>query len=164
MNLGDIYLKTSLVLLVGSFGIGFLVALIWRLFKKIRWTTIAGITILGGLASLLILPGFHHTLFTAWHRHQNQYVPKNGCITYEPEFTRLYATYEMDRATFDQWVKNHPWPLKPSEDDGFLKTHDGPRLKLDSPAVSFSTEPAPNGQQLRVYFKDGVMYLSYNSM
>ena len=68
----------------------------------------------------------------------------------------------MTRPEFDAWVVNHPWQLKPGDND--LLHHDGPRLGLSEPDANFETEWDPNGRQLRVYFKSGIMYLSYNSM
>ena len=45
-----------------------------------------------------------------------------------------------------------------------LITHDEEVMGFENPEASFETEMADNGKQLRVYFKSGVMYLSYNSM
>lgn len=37
-------------------------------------------------------------------------------------------------------------------------------LGIDAPEENYETTPAPNGKQLRVYYKAGRMYLSYNTM
>ncbi len=44
---------------------------------------------------------FHHRLFVVWHRYQNEAVPQQGCLTYDPDFYRLYATYQM---SVEEWI------------------------------------------------------------
>jgi hypothetical protein len=104
----------------------------------------------------------HQQMFVAWHRWQNNVLPQKECLTYDPNFTRLYATYNMDRGSFETWVTSHPWQLHVGH-NGLLH-HDGPRLGVGQPELSFETERAPNGRQLRVYCKSGIMYVSYNAM
>lgn len=162
MNLGDIYLKTFGALIVTSFVIAVAIASLLR-FRSCSWRTI----ILAALPLWLIVGFFvldtsHQRLFVAWHQWQNSALPKNGCLTYEPDFTRLYATYEMRREEFEDWVSEHPWGLQPGS-NGLLH-HDGPRLGFDAPDLSFESDMAPNGKQLRVYYKSGIMYVSYNAM
>ncbi|MEZ6135536.1 MAG: hypothetical protein R3C53_11565 [Pirellulaceae bacterium] len=67
----------------------------------------------------------------------------------------------MTRQEFDIWVLDHPWHLRSGGNS--LLHHDGPRFGLDQPEASFETDMAPNGKQLRVYYKSGKMYASYNS-
>ncbi|MEO8268631.1 MAG: hypothetical protein ABI557_02855 [Aureliella sp.] len=45
--------------------------------------------------------------------------------------------------------------------DGSPHEYDLKQLGLDDPALSFSNEAAPNGAQLRVYYKSGVAYIAY---
>lgn len=66
------------------------------------------------------------------------------------------------RDEFEQWVSTHPWQLKPY-DMAFVE-HDSKRLNFAEPVLAYATEMASDGGQLRVYFKDGVMYVSYNAM
>lgn len=163
MNLGDIYLKTFLVLTATAFALSFVVASLLRIRRRVSWSGVVCIgLLLGGCGAVIACRVFHQTLFVAWHKTQNEAVPSSGCITYEPDFTRLYATYEMTRTEFDAWIANHPWKLKPGI-NGPLN-EDGLRFGITEPDASFETEMAPNGKQLRVYFKSGIMYLAYHSM
>lgn len=163
MNLGDIYLKTFLALIGMAFVLSFLMAALLRVRRRVSWKNVLCIgCLLGCFAAFIAVKPLHRPLFILWHKAQNDAAPATGCLTYEPDFTRLYATYQMTRPEFDAWVANHPWKLKPG-DNGLLH-HDGPRFGLNEPDASFETEMAPNGKQLRVYFKYGIMYLSYNSM
>lgn len=58
-------------------------------------------------------------------------------------------------------VARHDWSLHAVENG--LHVNDGEKLKLDNPERTYATEPAPNGKQLRVYYRSGVMYVAYNS-
>lgn len=163
MNFGDIYLKSFAVIVGASFLIAVMIASPLRFWRRTSWQTV----VLTALPIWLIL-GFlaldwgHRRLFVTWHRWQNTALPSDGCLTYEPSFARLYATYEMTRDEFKRWARNHPWELQPSGNE--LLPSDGPRLGLDSPELCFASEMGPNGKQLRVYYKTGTMYVSYNSM
>ena len=162
MNLGDIYIKAFVAIIGASFGVSLIASSMLRFFGC-SWRTVflAAIPIWLPLG-FLGLDTSHQTLFVAWHKAQNRALPKHGCRTYEPNFTRLYATYSMSRDEFGVWVNSHPWHLH-AGDNGLLH-HDGPRLGFDAPELSFETERAPNGKQLRVYYKSGIMYVSYNAM
>lgn len=162
MNLGVIYFKTFAAIIVTSFILAMLVASFLR-FRGCSWRTVFAAALPVWLAiGFLMLNLGHQRMFVAWHKWQNTALPQKGCLTYEPDFTRLYATYEMDRDNFEAWVTNHPWHLHVG-DNGLLH-HDGPQLGVDKPELSFETESAPNGKQLRVYYKSGIMYVSYNAM
>jgi hypothetical protein len=117
---------------------------------------------LGPVAGVSLNYKYHGIVFSAWHQSQNRFVPNSGNITYCPEFSRLYATYEMTLPQFHQWAATHPWKLNLSSGEAF--SHDFEIMRFDNPEASYSTEMAPNGKQLRVYFKSDIMYLSYNSM
>jgi len=162
MNLGDIYLKTFAAIIAISFFIAVIVASLLRL-RRCSWRSvfIAALPLWLVIGFLAVNLG-HKRLFVAWQKLQNVTLPQTGCVSYEPDFTRLYATYKMDRDEFTTWVANHPWQLHVG--DNTLLHHDGPRLGLDDPELSFETESAPNGKQLRVYYKSGIMYVSYNAM
>jgi hypothetical protein len=163
MNLGDVYLKTVLLISGVSFCVCLAGAIVWRLWREVPWRVVWLTTFCAGCVVAPTANSFlHRRVFISWHRGQNEYVPKTGCVTYEPSFFRLYASYRMDRETFDDWVANHPWRLLPF--DGEVPSYDGQRLGFESPDVALATEMAPNGRQLRVYFKDGMMYLSYYVM
>lgn len=163
MNLGDIYLKTFLVLLFAPPLVTFVLLGLLRQRLKLTWGGVLMIAaFLAPFAGLLLSTSYHRPVFVWWHKMQNQYVPRTGCVTYAPDFSRLYATYEMTLPQFDAWVAAHPWGLKPGSND--LLFHDAEVMGFEDPQLSFETGMADNGKQLRVYFKSGTMYLSYNSM
>lgn len=162
MNLGDIYLKTFAAIIVISFGVSVTVASLLR-FRRCSWRTVVYAALpIWLLLGFLGLDTGHQRLFAAWHKWQNSALPRHRCLSYEPDFTRLYATYEISRDAFQAWAKDHPWRLH-AGNNGLLH-HDGPRLGFDDPELSFETDSAPNGKQLRVYYKSGIMYVSYNAM
>lgn len=68
----------------------------------------------------------------------------------------------MTLPQFNAWAAAHPWGLTAGSNS--LIAHDEEAMGFASPAAAFETGMADNGKQLRVYFKSGVMYLSYNSM
>ncbi len=105
---------------------------------------------------------FHHDRFVELHQSHNDYVPTTGCLTYEPSFGHLFASYSMSRTEFDVWVAQFPVPM--SEYDSQLQKFDEDRLGFTDPDAAFATESASNGGQTRAYFKDGTMYLSRNVM
>ena len=161
MNLGDIYLKTFAAIIAMTFLASLTVASLLRIWR-FSWRSVIYAALPVWLAlGFFILDTGHQGLFVAWHQWQNSVLPKHGCLTYEPDFYRLYATYEMTRQEFDIWVLDHPWHLRSGGNS--LLHHDGPRFGLDEPEASFETDMAPNGKQLRVYYKSGKMYASYNS-
>lgn len=162
MNLGDICLKSAASICVASGMLTLVAMLILRRVKKTPWPRLLGLAV--PLVLLLCIGGLyfgHRPLFTAWHRAQNDVLPHAGCLTYEPTFFRLYASYRMNRAEFDTWVLTHPWKLMPlaESDVGELK-----QFGISRPVVAFATEPASNGRQLRVYFQNDVMYVAYFAM
>ncbi len=105
---------------------------------------------------------FHRDRFVDLHQSHNDYVPRSGCLTYEPTFGHLFASYAMSRDDFDTWLAAYLVPLMPYED--FLQRFDEERMGFTEPDAAYATEPASNGAQTRVYFKDGVMYFSRNVM
>jgi hypothetical protein len=163
MNLGDIYIKSFFCIVGASIAVSMLFAFVWRSkWKTSRCASIAVSLLIGLLLSVPALTLLHHPLFVAWHRAQNAMVPQTGCLTYDPSFARLFAAYRMSRSGFDTWVAAHPWRLTPYAND--LLEYDASHLGFSSPDASFASPSGSNGKQLRVYFKNGVMYLSYNSM
>jgi hypothetical protein len=164
MNLGDIFIKTAAAIFLSACLASLLVALILRYAKKARWWI--SLTVFVVLAPVLTYAGLyfgHHPLFVAWHRSQNEVLPRTGCLTYEPSFLRLHASYRMSRAEFDAWIKNHPWRLSPY-DVSPIPAQDAEDLGISRPDTAFATERAPSGKQLRVYYKNGTMYVSYWAM
>ena len=162
MNLGVIYFKTFAAIVVMSFIFAVSVASLLRL-RRCSWRTVIVVALIIWLAiGFPMLNLGHQRMFVAWHKWQNTALPQKGCLTYEPDFTGLYATYEMDRDEFEIWVTDHPWHLHVG-DNGLLH-HDGTRLRFDEAERSFETEPAPNGKQLRVYYNSDIKYVSYNAM
>lgn len=68
----------------------------------------------------------------------------------------------MTKTDFELWVSEHPWKLQPY--DLSLIEHDEIRLNFTDPELAYATEMSSNGGQLRVYYKNGTMYLSQNVM
>lgn len=167
MNLGVIYLSTAAVILVAAMVLG---AIATEAFLSLRQkrsrlsTHLFGALVVGLPLACLGLATCHQTLFSTWHRQQNVAVPKEGCLTYEPSFWHLYASYQMDRPSFDAWVASHPWRLEACEQDGLFLQHDGPHFGLTSCEAVYESPPTEKGNNLRVYYDHGVVYLSYSAM
>jgi hypothetical protein len=160
MNLGGVFIRTAVAICLGACLLALVVALILR-YKKTRWPD--PLTAFFVLALVLSCGGLyfgHGPLFVAWHRAQNEALPRANCLTYEPSFLRLYASYRMSRAEFDAWVKNHPWHLSPCN-ERHIVDKDAEHLGFTRPDAAYATEPEPNGRQLRVYHENGTMYVSY---
>jgi hypothetical protein len=165
MNLGGVFFKTAILILAGAFLLPLIGAWIIRIFKKLSWGLLMPVALcLTAVLAVAGLETLHRPIFVAWHRAQNTMVPRTGCVSYEPDFTRLCATYRMDRKTFDQWVAAHPWKLLPFDLADVPSFRDREHLGFSNPEAVFATEPAPNGKQLRVYYEKGTIYLAYNSM
>ena len=114
MNLGDVYIKAAVYICIGGCLLALSIVLLQRCLKKTPWPVSIGIFVV--LTFMLSIGGCyfgHYPLFRAWHHSQNQVLPQEGCLTYEPSFLRLHASYRMSRAEFDEWAQRHPWPLKP---------------------------------------------------
>lgn len=163
MGLGEAYLEVffniaKLALLASVVAAGLV-----RAFKRVQLGKLVLIAIV--LWFLLTYTGtkyFHHDRFVELHRTQNNYVPTTGCLTYEPSFGHLFASYSMSRDAFDAWVA--AFPVSMTEYDSSLQRFDEEQLRFTEPDAAFATEPASNGGQTRAYFKGGVMYLSRNVM
>ncbi len=163
MNLGSIYVQAFFVLFAAPTIVSFALLGLLRHKLKISCGSIVLFALfVAPIAGMLLNYAFHEPTFVAWHQAQNRYVPQTGCLTYRPQFSRLYATYRMTLPQFNAWATAHPWDLMPGGNS--LVEHDAAALGFDNPVASFETEMAPNGKQLRVYFQSGTMYLSYNSM
>jgi len=166
MNLGEIYIKSGVAICIGACLLTLLIVLILRFVKKTRRCTLFMTFCL--LAPVLSVVGDHFghgPLFVAWHRAQNTLLPESGCLTYKPSFFRLYATYRMSRAEFEDWATHHPWQLVPMDEGGFpLPPQEVENLGLERPEAAYASEPAPNGRQLRVYYAKGTMYVAYYVM
>ncbi|MFO0923981.1 MAG: hypothetical protein U0905_15990 [Pirellulales bacterium] len=161
MNLGVIHILSFGAIVVASFVISFAVASTIRWWRG-SWPAVVYATLPLWLAiGFFMLDVFHHRLFVVWHRYQNEAVPQQGCLTYAPDFYRLYATYQMSVEELDRWVMHHPWQLQSA--DVNVCPHDSERFGLEVSEKSYQTEMAPNGRQLRLYYKSGTLYVSYNS-
>jgi hypothetical protein len=167
MNLGAIYIDAALVilaagLLAGAVATGaFLLATRTRVFVSTLLLGTFAIGLPSGCAGLAL---FHGSLFRAWHQHQNEALPASDCLTYEPSFWHLYATYAMDQQSFDQWIDSHPWSLTRCEPDEIFRSHDGPHFGLTSCEAVYESPRGPKGNNLRVYYQNGTAYISYNAM
>ncbi|XZE42797.1 hypothetical protein SH467x_002331 [Pirellulaceae bacterium SH467] len=161
MNLGLIYLCSMMAILVATYGVALLLASILKVWRW-GWGTVAFVAIpIWFFLGVFCLDSYLPSVFSGWHRWQNGALPREHCLTYEPSFYRLYASYRMSPEAFDSWVATHDWSLHAVENG--LHVNDGEKLKLDNPERTYATEPAPNGKQLRVYYRSGVMYVAYNS-
>ncbi|WP_146517650.1 hypothetical protein [Rubripirellula amarantea] len=163
IGLGEAYLEVFFNIAKLALLAAVVVVALVRVFKRVRpgWLLLAAI----GLWIILTYTGaklYHHENFVRLHQSHNDYVPKTGCLTYEPSFGHLFASFSMSRDKFDTWVADFPVPM--SEYDNALQRFDEQRLGFTEPDAAFATEPASNGGQTRVYFKDNVMYLSRNVM
>lgn len=165
MNLGVIYIQSVLVIFAAGLVLGAIVTLAFLRFRRKRasWSsTLFGAWVIGAPLGCIGLLCCHHALFREWHRLQNEAVPAANCLTYEPSLTRLNASYLMPPPAFAAWVAAHPWGLAPLEPDESSLHHDGPRLGLTSCDAAYESPPGPAGNQLRVYYRAGVAYLTYN--
>jgi hypothetical protein len=162
-GLGQVYINVFLWITLCAFAAAVIVAVLIRLSFRVRlgWCLLIA-PVLGIALTYAGNRFFHHELFVQSHQSHNSLMPKAGCLTYEPSFGHLFASYAISRDEFEQWASLHPWQLKPY--DMALVEHDSKRLNFAKPELAYATEMASDGGQLRVYFKDGVMYVSYNVM
>jgi hypothetical protein len=167
MNLGVIYIKTAIAIVASGIAVGAMATAIFLVAKKNRIlspTFFFGTPVIGILLGCVGLAVFQEPLFRTWHRLQNEAVPAEGCVTYEPSFWCLHAIYQMDRQSFDRWVASHPWGLAPCESDSIFELHDGPYFGLSACDAIYESPRGPKGNNLRVYYRNGMAYLSYSAM
>lgn len=167
MNLGEICIQTALAILALGFLFGAIITAAYLLVsrKRVLSRTLLFGTILVGLALGGIGLGcFHQPLFRMWHRLQNDAVPSTGCVDYEPSFWHLYAVYKMDQQSFSDWVAAHPWNLTQCKPDAIFQFHDGPHFGLTSCEAVYESPRGPKGNNLRVYYQNGLVYISYSVM
>lgn len=167
MNLGVVYIQTAAVILAAGLLAGAVVTGAFYLATRTRVlasTLLLGTSVVGLLSGCAGLALFHQPLFRAWHQHQNEAVPAADCLNYEPSYWHLYATYAMDRASFDQWIASHPWGLVRCEPDDLFRSHDGSHFGLTSCEAVYESPRGPKGNNLRVYYQNDTAYISYNAM
>src|SRR5690606_18893401 len=109
-----IYIKTFFLITTIAFGIAITGSLSLRLWKRINT---------GGLLVRSLVVGcvlayagnsrFHQDLFVSWQQSQNKRLPQTGCLSYEPSFGHLFATYSMSRDDFEHWVASYPMEMSP---------------------------------------------------
>lgn len=163
MGLGEAYLDVFFSIVRTSLLVAVVLAVLVRLVKRVHvGMLLLGACVAWGLLSYAGLSLFHQDRFVELHQEHNDYVPKSGCLTYDPSFGHLYASSSMSRTEFDDWVVQFPLPL--TEFDELYQRFDEQQLGFTEPETALATESAPNGAQTRVYFKGGVMYLSRNVM
>lgn len=170
MNLGAVCLDVFFELAGYAILVAAAITIFVRLVKRIHilWLVV----LFFGLSYLLVdlvNDRFHQQIFSERHRSQNDLVPQQSCLSYRPSFLQLYASYQMSREEFVRWAESHEWPLSRQQDAiheslGVIYENDTNELAFSDPELTYTTEMLENGNQLRLYFKDGVMYLSYNSM
>ncbi len=162
VNLGSTYLIVFLAIVVASLGASVLLVtpLRWRGWS---WRTVLLIALPVWLViGFFSLEHFQQRVFTVVHRLQNASLPREGCLSYEPSFGRLYASYSMSRTEFDRWVAQYPVKMEPYDNPNV--EFDAKRMGFENAAASYATSMAANGKQMRVYYAGGVMYVSYNVM
>jgi hypothetical protein len=167
MNLGTIYIEAALVILAAGLALGAILtrAYLWVSRKRMLASTLLfGAVAIGLPLGCVGLALLHESLFSTWHRLQNDAVPATGCVAYEPSFWHLYATYKIDRQSLNQWIASHPWGLTRCEPDGIFQLHDGPHFRLTSCEAVYESPRGPKGNNLRVYYQDGTAYVSYIAM
>ena len=164
MNLGDIYLRAAATICIASSVLVLVAMLLVRRLRRSSWPALLALAIPSFLLFTWCGLYFgHQPLFAAWHRVQNHILPRSGCLTYKPTFARLCASYRMTRPEFDAWVQAHPWGLVAvSASD--VHQGDLQQLGVAKPDAAFATKSAPNGRQLRVYYRNKVMYVVYYAM
>ncbi|MEM8671810.1 MAG: hypothetical protein AAGG48_30105 [Planctomycetota bacterium] len=163
MGLGEASLAVFFDIAKIAFLTAVVLSVLVRIFRRLHF----GKLLLLGFALWMMLTYagtklFHHDRFVELHQSHNDYVPPTGCLTYEPSFGHLFASYSMSRAEFDAWVTQFPIPM--AECDSQLQRFDEKRLGFTEPDAAFATDPASNGGQTRAYFKVDTMYLSRNVM
>lgn len=135
MNLGQVYFQTFIALLVTPTVAGVLVLCLFRRKMPSYFSMLALISIfLGPFVGVGLNYKCHKFVFSHWHQWQNQFVPQSGCITYDPDFSRLYATYKMTLPQFHHWAAIHPWKLKAVSAGVF--NHDFELMGFDTPEAS----------------------------
>ena len=160
MNLGVVWSETCSEFEMPALLLAVLIPLLLRLFLKIRKRWLIALFCLIYLLFFNIGIGlFHREMFVERHQAQNTLVPQAGCISYNPLPATLLASYSMSLAEYENWVKNHEWPLEPY--DMSLLNYDSEQLGFDNPSVAYATPETVSGKQLRTYFCDGVMHLYY---
>ena len=167
MNLGVIYILAVLAILLTGMVLGALVTIVFTLARRKHSgvaTVLYGAVVAGIPLGCIGLAVGHPTFFSVWHRSQNEAVPATDCLSYEPSFWHLYASYRMDADTMAAWVAAHPWGLTKCEVDAIFEFHDGPHFGLKSCEAAYESPRGPKGNNLRVYYSDGVAYLSYSVM
>ena len=163
MNLGVVFFETSGEISTAAFWIAVFLTALLRFLKRIRIRWLIASLLFSTIALNYIGHKlFHLENFKTRHQAQNIWVPQHGCITYEPSPGQLFASYTMSSEEFEKWVAEHPFGM--SQYDLGLMDSDSVRLGFSEPEAAYATEMAPNGKQLRVYYKNGRMYLSYNVM
>ncbi|SMP74403.1 hypothetical protein SAMN06265222_117122 [Neorhodopirellula lusitana] len=155
MGLGEAYLQVFFNIVQLSFLATVSCVGLVRLFKRLRLIKLLLIAFLTWI--VLTYTGlrlFHHERFVQLHQSHNTLVPETGCLTYEPTFATLHASYTISADDFGDWVSAYPIAMK--EYDSTLQRIDEDVLGFTQPEAAFATEPSSNGAQKRVYYKDGV--------
>lgn len=167
MNLGAIYIRVAIVIIVVNLVLGSAIAALWLKLRRnqviSRQLLLLAVVIGPALGSVGLI-FLQQPFFSTWHRLQNEVVPTNGCISYEPSFWHLYATYRIDRQSFDRWVASHPWGLTKCKPDEIFQFSDGPHFGITSCEAIYESPRGPKGNNLRVYYQHGIAYLSYSAM
>lgn len=136
MNLGDICLKAFFAIVVGSFVVVVVVALFLR-FRRCAWrTAMFAATLVWMVTGFIATVTGHQRLFVAWHQWQNSVLAGTACLTYDVEFSRLFATYRMSRDEIHESDgeprrKTRQWPATSERHQKFGETHSiGPQRRL----------------------------------
>lgn len=163
MNLGVFSLLAFGLILLATLFISFAIA---RILRGCRIPTY-----MANLAALPIwfalgmwsLDHWHKPLFLVLHRWQNTAVPQTNCISYQANFSRLIASYQMNSKEFSNWAAQHPWGLTLGDPNQPVLSQDVETLGLTDVELVYVSEASESGAQLRAYLDSGKAHIIYDS-
>ena len=104
MNLGEVFLQCFIRITCYTGGAVAICLLLLHFSLKLRTrTTIAMAFVAIPVAIYVANRTLHYRTFVAAHLKQNPLAPEVEPLTYEPSFSRLYASYQMNDEQFDNW-------------------------------------------------------------
>jgi hypothetical protein len=162
MNLGSVAIRAFFTLAAIGGLAGFVLAALIARQAKWRTSVLLGVAILcAGAGAITANILFHHPLFRSWHQQQNTAVPQGvPCLSYEPAYEGLEASYTMTQEQFLTWVQAHPWKLGPTDRVWFYKSG---TLVQSFVGLKYATRMSDRGSQFRAYHEGTTAYISYNA-
>jgi hypothetical protein len=161
MNLGGTYMLTFFLLCGATFVIALLVAVLIERKSRRHMLGCLAFPFLFLPAVVVLTTYFQQTAFERLHQWRNHAVPYEfACLEYRPTIMDLHARYQMTLEEFSEWIADYPMRLSPMASAYY---HDEETWNIKFTGPMFETKRADNGKQLRVYYQDGVAYVSYNA-